>query len=122
MAVDPEGSIAQLKGIGPKLQETLGRLGIFRLLDLLIHLPARYQDRSQLTPLGELRAGDDAFVEGEILGSKITFGRSRGLEVLIGDGQRELRLRFFLHLRYFSKFSGNCIFVCLELSIFSSIL
>ena len=95
MVVDPEGSIAQLKGIGPKLQETLGRLGIFRLLDLLIHLPVRYQDRSQLTPLGELRAGDDAFVEGEILGSKITFGRSRGLEVLIGDGQRELRLRFF---------------------------
>ena len=46
MAVDPEGSIAQLKGIGPKLQETLGRLGIFRLLDLLIHLPTRYQDRS----------------------------------------------------------------------------
>ena len=31
MAVDPEGSVAQLKGIGPKLQETLGRLGIFRL-------------------------------------------------------------------------------------------
>ena len=61
MAVDPEGSVAQLKGIGPKLQETLGRLGIFRLLDLLIHLPTRYQDRSQLIPLGELRSGDEAF-------------------------------------------------------------
>ena len=55
MAVDPEGSVVQLKGIGPKLQEKLGRLGIFRLLDLLIHLPARYQDRSQLIPLRELR-------------------------------------------------------------------
>ena len=95
MAVEPEGSVAQLKGIGPKLQETLGRLGIFRLLDLLTHLPVRYQDRSQLIPLGELRSGDEAFIEGVILGSKITFGRSRGLEVLIGDGQRELRLRFF---------------------------
>ena len=54
MVVDPGGSIAQLKGVGPKLQEALGRLGILRLLDLLIHLPARYQDRSQLTPLGAL--------------------------------------------------------------------
>ena len=34
-------------------------------------------------------------MEGEILGSKIAFGRSRSLEVLISDGQRDLRLRFF---------------------------
>ena len=95
MAADPQGSVAQLKGIGPKLQDTLERLGIYRLLDLLIHLPARYQDRSKITPLSALRAGEEAFVEGEILGSKITFGRSRGLEVLISDGQHNLRLRFF---------------------------
>ena len=95
MAVDPQGSITQLKGVGPKLQETLERLGIYRLLDLLIHLPSRYQDRSQLTPLSELRAGDEYLVEGEIMGSKIALGRSRSLEVLISDGSRDLRLRFF---------------------------
>ena len=95
MAADPQGSVAQLKGIGPKLQETLERLGIYRLLDLLIHLPARYQDRSKITPLSALRAGEEAFVEGEIIGSKIAFGRSRSLEVLISDGHRDLRLRFF---------------------------
>ena len=95
MAADPQGSVAQLKGIGPKLQETLERLGIYRLLDLLIHLPARYQDRSKVTPMSALRAGEEAFVQGEILGSKIVFGRSRSLEVLISDGQRDLRLRFF---------------------------
>ena len=95
MAADPQGSVAQLKGIGPKLQDTLERLGIYRLLDLLIHLPARYQDRSKITPISALRAGEEAFVEGEILGSKITFGRSRGLEVLISDGLHDLSLRFF---------------------------
>ncbi|MEL0162913.1 MAG: hypothetical protein VW842_08555 [Halieaceae bacterium] len=87
MSVDPQGSVAQLRGIGPKLQESLGRLGIFRLLDLLIHLPARYQDRSKVTPLAELRAGDDCLVDGEVIGSKVTFGRGRGLEVVINDGQ-----------------------------------
>ena len=95
MTADPQGSVTQLKGIGPKLQETLERLGIYRLLDLLIHLPTRYQDRSKITPLSALRAGEEAFVEGEILGSKIAFGRSRSLEVLISDGQCDLRLRFF---------------------------
>ena len=44
MAVDPEGSVVQL-GYGLKLQEKLGRLGIFRLLDL--SFTARYQDRSK---------------------------------------------------------------------------
>lgn len=95
MTVDPQGSIDQLKGIGPKLQETLGKLGIYRLLDLLTHLPSRYQDRSKLTPLRELQAGAEYFVQGEILGNKIAFGRSRSLEVLIHDGERDLRLRFF---------------------------
>ena len=64
-------------------------------MDLLIHLPTRYQDRSKITPLSALRAGEEAFVQGEILGSKIAFGRTRSLEVLISDGQRDLRLRFF---------------------------
>ena len=95
MAADPQGSVAQLKGIGPKLQQTLERLGVYRLIDLLIHLPTRYQDRSKITPLSALRAGEEAFVQGEILGSKIAFGRTRSLEVLISDGQRDLRLRFF---------------------------
>jgi ATP-dependent DNA helicase RecG len=95
MAVDPQGSVSQLKGVGPRLQENLQRLGIERLLDLLIHLPLRYQDRSSVTPLAGLRAGDDALVDGQVMGSKVTFGRSRGLEVLINDGQRDLRLRFF---------------------------
>ena len=95
MAADPQGSVAQLKGIGPKLQQTLERLGVYRLMDLLIHLPTRYQDRSKITPLSALRAGEEAFVQGEILGSKIAFGRTRSLEVLISDGQRDLRLRFF---------------------------
>ena len=64
-------------------------------MDLLIHLPTRYQDRSKITPLSALRAGEEAFVQGEILGSKIAFGRTRSLEVLISDGQCDLRLRFF---------------------------
>ena len=101
MAADPQGSVAQLKGIGPKLQQTLERLGIYRLMDLLIHLPAD----TKIAPRSHrwrTAGGEEAFVQGEILGSKIAFGRTRSLEVLISDGQRDLRLRFF----HFNKASS----------------
>ena len=74
MTADPQGSVTQLEGIGPKLQETLERPGIYRLLDLLYTCPL--PDRSEITPLAPA-AGEEAFVEGEILGSKIAFGPAK---------------------------------------------
>jgi len=48
--------VEHLKGVGPSMKAKLERLGIFRLGDLLAHLPMRYQDRSRLVPLDRLRA------------------------------------------------------------------
>ncbi|MCZ6459131.1 MAG: hypothetical protein O6766_07175, partial [Gammaproteobacteria bacterium] len=44
-----------LKGVGPSLKEKLARLGILRTMDLLVHLPLRYQDRSRVVSLQSLR-------------------------------------------------------------------
>ena len=41
MAIDPQAEITELKGVGPALAQTLEKLGIFRLIDLLVHLPMR---------------------------------------------------------------------------------
>ena len=38
MTVDPYQPVSALKGVGPKLEETLQRLNIYRLIDLLLHL------------------------------------------------------------------------------------
>jgi ATP-dependent DNA helicase RecG len=87
--------VTELKGVGPALAEKLQRLGIFHIGDLLFHLPLRYQDRSSIRPLNELRAHDECLVEGEVVDSRIGFGRRRSLTVTMTDRRGYLTLRFF---------------------------
>ena len=46
--------VTALRGVGPKLAEQLGALGIRSVADLLFHLPLRYQDRTRITLIREL--------------------------------------------------------------------
>jgi len=87
--------ITALKGVGPSLAEKLERLGIRTVQDALFHLPLRYQDRTRVVPMGSLRPGDQAVVEGEVLHTEIKFGRRRMLLTRIADGTGSLTLRFF---------------------------
>jgi ATP-dependent DNA helicase RecG len=87
--------VTYLKGVGPRLAVRLRRLGIETLQDLLFHLPARYQDRTKIIPMGALLAGDDAMVQGEVLHSEIVRGRRAVLLARIADGTGSLILRFF---------------------------
>ena len=57
MALNPKGPITQLHGVGPQLAQTLAKLGLHRPIDLLLHLPFRYQDRSQVRPIASLNSG-----------------------------------------------------------------
>ena len=89
-------SVDRLKRVGPRMLERLQRLHIETVQDLLFHLPSRYQDRTRLRPLGELRAGDEALVDGVIADAQIAFGRRRSLKVWISDDAGGgLMLRFF---------------------------
>jgi len=87
--------VETLKGVGPGLRAKLERLGIFTLGDLLAHLPIRYQDRSRLVALNELQSDRECLVEGEVVESKIGFGRRRSWTVTLTDGRGFLTLRFF---------------------------
>ena len=84
-----------LKGVGPQLAEKLQHLGIETILDLLFHLPLRYQDRTRLTPIGSLQQGDDVVIEGTVAGSSVVFGKRRSLMVKVQDGTGTTTLRFF---------------------------
>jgi ATP-dependent DNA helicase RecG len=84
-----------LRGVGERTAEQLSRLGLHQVRDLLFHLPLRYQDRSHVTPLGALRGGNEALVEGEILLTEVRFSRRRILLVKVGDGTGILTVRFF---------------------------
>ncbi|HHT9155500.1 MAG TPA: ATP-dependent DNA helicase RecG [Candidatus Tripitaka sp. YC43] len=76
-----------LKGVGPKRAELLGRLGLLTPQDLLYFLPRDYQDRSQITPIKDVKFGSTATVKGTVLdvGLKPTRGRRTLLEVLVDD-------------------------------------
>lgn len=87
--------LTQLKGVGPALAEKLQGMGINSVLDLLFHLPLRYQDRTRLTPIAALRHGMDVVIEGVIAGSALMFGRRRSLIVKVQDGSGVTTLRFF---------------------------
>ncbi|KAE8437939.1 ATP-dependent DNA helicase RecG [Vreelandella piezotolerans] len=87
--------VTALKGVGEALAIKLARLGVERVSDLLFHLPLRYQDRTRLTPIGLLRAGHEAVVEGEVTASDIVKGRRRSLLIRLRDDSGILSLRFF---------------------------
>ncbi|CEA04479.1 ATP-dependent DNA helicase RecG [Pseudomonas saudimassiliensis] len=83
------------KGIGPAVAEKLCRLGLTSVQDVLFHLPLRYQDRTRVTPIGALRPGMDAVIEGVIAGADVVMGRRRSLLCRLQDGSGTLSLRFY---------------------------
>ena len=99
-ASNPQSSnLSELTGVGPALAAKLERLDVYSIEDLLFLLPLRYEDRTQLVPLGALTAGERCLVTGEVLLAETVYRGRRNLLVRIGDGTGQLTLRFF----YFSR-------------------
>jgi len=89
----------QLSGVGPRVAEKLAARGLLTLQDLWLHLPLRYEDRTQLTPIRNLQPGVAAQVEGRVEAVERGFRYRPMLRVAIGDdSQATLVLRFF-HFR-----------------------
>ena len=88
--------LTTLPGVGPALRDSLARLGMAVLQDLWFHLPLRYEDRTRLVPIADLRIGEPAQVEGVIDAVQRTFRGRPQLRVAISDGSQDtLVLRFF---------------------------
>jgi ATP-dependent DNA helicase RecG len=87
--------VTSLKGVGPALAKRLAKLGIANVADLLFWLPTRYEDRTHIVPIGSLRPGMRAAVEGTIELAEVVFRGRRSLLVRLADGTGFLTLRFF---------------------------
>ncbi|UVL78492.1 ATP-dependent DNA helicase RecG [Pseudomonas putida] len=87
--------VTVLKGVGEAMAEKLAKVGLENLQDVLFHLPLRYQDRTRVVPIGQLRPGQDAVIEGVVSGTDVTMGKRRSLVVRLGDGSGVLTLRFY---------------------------
>ncbi|GAB7530549.1 ATP-dependent DNA helicase RecG [Pseudomonas sp. 3A(2025)] len=88
-------SVTALKGVGEAMAEKLAKVGLENLQDVLFHLPLRYQDRTRVVPIGQLRPGQDAVIEGVVSGQDVVMGKRRSLLVRLGDGSGVVSLRFY---------------------------
>ncbi len=87
--------LTELKGIGKTTATKLHDFGLTSVMDLLFHLPLRYEDKTKITAIDDLVGFSYAQVEGEITKSYVTQGRRPILVCEIDDGSQFMQLKFF---------------------------
>ncbi|TGZ34622.1 ATP-dependent DNA helicase RecG [Photobacterium damselae subsp. damselae] len=88
-------AVSELSGVGAKMAEKLSKIGLNSVQDLLFHLPLRYEDRTRIWPMGQIKPGQHLTVQGEVLTCNMTFGKRKMLTVKICDDTGAVTLRFF---------------------------
>lgn len=67
-----------LKGVGPKRETALQRLGLLSARDVLYHVPRRYVDASSVQPIGSLQPGMEANVVGRVVSKGVVRSPVKG--------------------------------------------
>jgi len=83
---------------GDALGEKLARIGILREQDLVLHLPLRYEDHTQVVPLVDVQSGGTVQTEGQVVSADIQYRPRRQFVCLLRDVEASgasLVLRFF---------------------------
>ncbi len=75
-------------------RDKLAKIGIINRFDLVLHLPLRYEDETQIVRIDDLQAGIGSQVEGEIIHAEIAFRPRRSLICQLKDDSGILFLRF----------------------------
>lgn len=93
-----DAKLTVLQGVGPRNAESLAKLGLHTLGDMLYYYPRRYDDYTQLKPIKDLKYGETVTVIGTV--QSVTLRQIRGgqaslVEVILGDGTGALRLSYF---------------------------
>ncbi|MFH1189489.1 MAG: ATP-dependent DNA helicase RecG [Candidatus Omnitrophota bacterium] len=58
--------VRYLKGVGPKRGGDLAKIGVNTVEDMICYLPARYEDRSKVVNIRDLKVGEAQMIEGRI--------------------------------------------------------
>lgn len=90
--------VTVLSGIGPRHAQTLSRLGLNSLGDMLYLFPRRYDDYTQLKQINRLTYGEEVTVIGSIqnvMTRKVRNGRLTLTEAFVSDGSGTLRINWF---------------------------
>jgi len=80
--------------VSKSVQEKLTRLGITSEVDLMLHLPLRYEDETHIYPINDVVDGKTVQVEGVITHTEVMYRPRRQLVCQITDGSGALYIRF----------------------------
>lgn len=92
----PSCEIKYAKGVGPKRESVLRKLGIATLEDLIFYFPRDYEDRRRVIPVAEIKPEEKITTAGKIIGvetkkmSSITITAA-----VLSDGINQILLKWF---------------------------
>lgn len=90
--------LSALSRVGKNTEQSLKRLGLETVQDLLFYFPFRYDDFSQITPINEIEAGQNVSISGtiEMIQNKRSFKQKRQLtEALVSDDSGLIKVIWF---------------------------
>ncbi len=89
-------SLQYVKGIGPRIADSLKAKDILTVEDLLYRLPFRYEDRAHPLLFSQLKAGETASVIGEVRGAALLQTRRMPIfELTVGQNAGTLKCMWF---------------------------
>jgi ATP-dependent DNA helicase RecG len=103
-------SIGNLKGIGPKRAAQLKSFGIQTVLDLLRHLPFRYEDRRRIEKISSASAGMETTFVGQLIGLQKRYIPRRRSQILLAtlrDDSGSIDLVWYHAPRYLADSLAN---------------
>ena len=96
--ISPSSKISSIKGIGPKKEKLFNHSGLYTIEDLIYFFPRSYQDRREVTAIGDLKPGEESLIVGKVIGKKIPSGfyrKNSPLSILVKDQSGEIEIVFF---------------------------
>ena len=116
--------VSQLKGVGPKITQSMEEKGITTVEDLLYFLPQRYMDRRTIHTVAGLAEGERGNIIATVTAYRSLFfrhARKKGYEVVVEDETGAISLKWFQwspsYLKRICK-KGNILFLSGQVSRF----
>lgn len=95
--------VQYLKGIGEKRAQALEKIGINTFSDMIQYYPRRYLDRSNITPIKNLKVDEQATVVGKVQTCGIKKGARQRFILLLTDETGFLSCVWFHQVQYWQK-------------------
>lgn len=85
------------------LKKALEKLGLVRDIDLVLHLPLRYEDETRIIAIAATREGQTAQIEATVVDQQVQLSPRRQLVVQVEDASGSCTLRFLNFYPYQQK-------------------